>query len=388
MNKKVIYLRSTSIINDSRASKEINSLISNSYKVLVLGWDRDKKIKDYKNIKINNNTINGYFFKFNAGYGESIKNIIGLVLFQIWLLLYLIKNNRKYEIIHACDLDCGFVGFLISKILNKKLVYDIYDYYTDSRPMSKTIEKIVNKFENKVINSADANIICGDWRYEQIKGTFPKKVIIIHNTPDIRNVESKKIMKSNSNKIKIGYVGILQDYRLLKEIINEIKENNDYELHIGGFGKYEDFIKDSSYKYDNIFYYSSLPYNDVLCLEQECDILFATYDPKIKNHKYSAPNKIYEAMALGKPIIVCENTGIDKLVTENEIGLVIKYNAKDFIKELDLLTKNKRKINMMGKKAKKLYETKYNWISMEKELITMYSNLGGNNDNDFNTNIQ
>lgn len=377
MSKQVIYLRSTSIINDSRASKEINSLINNGYNVFVLGWDRDKTIKDYKKININNNSIKGCFFKFNANYGESIKNILGLILFQIWLFIKLLKNNKRYEIIHACDLDCGFIAFLISRILNKKLVYDMYDYYSDSRPMPKPLEKIINKFENVVINNANVAIICGEWRFEQIKGAKPKKVSVIHNTPDIRNIQNKNIIKSNSSKIKIGYVGILQDHRLLKEIINEIKGKEKYELHIGGFGKHKEFIEHIENKYENIFYYGSLPYNDVLCLEKDCDILFATYDPEIKNHKYSAPNKIYEAMALGKPIIVCKNTGIDKMVSYNEIGLVIKYNAKDFINKLDLLIKNKNDIKIMGNKAKKLYETKYNWISMEKELLNIYNNLGG-----------
>ena len=47
MNNSIYYIRSTSIINDSRASKEITSLINNNYNVVVIGWDRDKKIKDY-----------------------------------------------------------------------------------------------------------------------------------------------------------------------------------------------------------------------------------------------------------------------------------------------------------------------------------------------------
>ena len=37
--------------------------------------------------------------------------------------------------------------------------------------------------------------------------------------------------------------------------------------------------------------------------------------------------KLYEAMALGKPIIVCKNTGIDSFVKENNLGAVINYDA-------------------------------------------------------------
>lgn len=387
MNNSIFYVRSTSIINDSRASKEITSLLNNKYNVTVLGWDRDKKIKNYNNVTLNNHKINCHFFKFNAGYGESIVNVIGLFLFQIWLFFTLFVHHKKYKYIHACDFDCGFISMIISKLFKKKLIYDMYDYYSDSRPMSAKVEKIINNLENRVINNSEVSIICGEWRFEQIKDAIPKKVVIIHNTPDIRNIDDKSLIKSSNKKIKIGYVGILQDHRLIIEILEKLKDNKKYELHIGGFGKYEKYIQELSENHKNIYFYGSLPYSDVLCLEQECDILFATYDPSIKNHKFSAPNKIYEAMALGKPIIVCKDTGIDKLVIENEIGLSTEYNADDFAKKLEDLIKNKDKMIEMGDKAKKLYNRKYNWISMEKELIKIYESLGEANDYHINTNI-
>lgn len=385
--KRIYYIRSTSIINDSRASKEITSLVNNGFDVHVIGWDRTHIVSNYENIQINNNTISGSFFKYKCNYGESFKNILGLLLFQIWLFIKLIKDNKKILCIHACDFDCGYVSYLICNMYNIKLVYDMYDYYSDSRDMSPKVEMIINKLENKVINSSDISIICGEWRKEQIKGTNPKRLIVIHNSPEIKNIENKKIVKSKSKKTKIVYVGILQDYRLLLEILDAIKDNNSYELHIGGFGKYEKEFKEASKKYNNIYFYGSLKYSDVLSLEKECDILFATYDPKIKNHKYSAPNKVYEAMALGKPIIVCKKTGIDKLITNNDIGVSINYNSKDFIKALDKFD-DKDYMKDISKRSRKLYNTKYSWTAMEKVIINEYKVLMEEiYDNNNNTNL-
>lgn len=387
-SKKIIYyIRSTSIINDSRATKEISSLIKNGFNVCVLGWDRTHINEKNKKLEINEKKIDSLFFKFKCNYGESFKNVFGLVLFQFWLFFRLVKDNKKYACIHACDLDCGYVSYIISIMYDKKLVYDMYDYYSDSRAMSPKLEKIVNRLENNVINYADVSIICGEWRKEQIKNSNPKKVIIIHNSPEIKDIKEKKIIKNKSKKLKIVYVGILQDHRLLLEILDEMKKNNEYELHIGGFGKYEKEFENASNEYNNIYYYGSLKYNDVLNLEKDCDILFATYDPKIKNHKYSAPNKIYEAMALGKPIIVCNNTGIDQLIVNNNIGDAIDYDAKEFIKVLKKYN-NKENIRGVENRSKKLYLDKYSWNSMEKILVNEYNEIfGGKNDNSNNRNI-
>lgn len=385
--KSIYYIRSTSIINDSRASKEITSLVNNGFNVHVIGWDRTHIVSDNKNIQINNDKISSSFFKYKCNYGGSFKNVFGLILFQLWLFFKLLKNNKKILCIHACDFDCGLMSYLICNMYDIKLVYDMYDYYSDSRDMSLRIEKVVNKLENKVIDFSDVSIICGEWRINQIKSTTPKKLITIHNSPEIKNIENKKMLKSKSKKLKIVYVGILQDHRLLLEILDSIKDNNQYELHVGGFGKYEKEFIEASKKYKNIYFYGSLKYGDVLCLEKDCDILFATYDPKIKNHKYSAPNKIYEAMALGKPIIVCKKTGIDELITKNNIGIAIDYDKEDFIKSLKKIGE-KDYIKDISKRTKKLYDKKYSWHSMEKVLIDAYNEiLGGKNDNSNNSNI-
>ena len=374
-NNGIYYIRSTSIINDSRATKEIKSLLKNNYNVYVLGWDRDKRVKDKKNVYVDKYSVKCNFFNFQTTYGESKKTITGLFLFQFWLLFMLIKDNKKYKCIHACDFDCVFISNIISILYNKKLVYDMYDYYTDSRPMSKKVEKVINKLENNIINNSDISIICGEWRKEQIKGTNPRKLLVIHNTPEINDINSKKIIKSNSDKLKIAYIGILQDHRLIMEVLNELKNNDKYELHIGGFGKYESIVEESSKKYKNIFYYGSLKYNEVLSLESDCDILFATYDPSIKNHKFSAPNKIYEAMALSKPIIVCKNTGVDTIIEDNKIGLTINYDANEFMKSIQQIDEDRKIIKEMGKKANKLYKSTYNWQKMENILIEQYNNL-------------
>lgn len=371
--KQIYYLRSTSIINDSRASKEVLSLISGGYDVTVVGWDRDKRIKDYNNVVINQETVKAKFFKFKAGYGESLVNVLGLGVFQLWLLYKLIKDNKKYKYIHACDFDCGFMAMLVCALFGKKLVYDVYDYYSDSRPMSPFVTKVINALENTVINSSYASIICGEWRTEQIAGSKPKQLFVIHNTPEIGGIQQKNMLKSNTDKIKIVYAGILQDHRLLLEILSEIKKHPQYELHIAGFGKYEQDISAAAQEHDNIFFYGSLPYADVLSLESECDILFATYDPDIKNHKYSAPNKVYEAMALGKPIIVCKDTGIDKLVTENNTGCAIEYNAKAFIQGIELLVSDGENLGKIKLNAQKLYKEQYNWKTMEEQLLKIYN---------------
>ena len=367
-NKVVCYIRSTSIINDSRASKEITTLINNGYEVIIIGWDRQSLIEG-DIITINNKDVKAIMFKYKSAYGVSLKSLIGMLKFQFFIKRTLKKYKSKIDIIHACDFDTGYIACNFAKKNKKKIVYDIYDYYVDSRPTNKVLSKIIQTKEDDVINHADITIICGEWRKKQIRTSNPKNVLVIHNSPNIY-FDSKGV---KNKKIVLGYVGVLQSDRLIMEIANEVINHKEFELKIGGFGPYEEQLKNMTKKYSNIKFYGSMKYEEVLKLESKCDFLFATYNPDIPNHKYSAPNKIYEAMALGKPIAVCKGTGIDDIISKNNLGVVCKYDASDVLKSI----KDYQSLNTYNsKEAKRLFREKYSWDIMEKKLIEAYKKIG------------
>lgn len=363
--KYIAYLRSTAIFNDSRATKEIKSYSIHGNKVLVYGWNRKLETIDFADDKLNDYQL----YNLKANYGSGIRNAFKIIRFNFWLKKQLETNIDKIDIIHACDFDTAYIAKYISKKYHKKLIYDIYDYYVDSHNFG-FLRSFIEKKDIKIINYADYVLLCTEKRKEQISKAKPKKTIIIHNSPEIliNNVENEN---RNDNIINVGYFGILQDDRLLIEISNEIIKNKNIIFHIGGFGKYEQYFKDLSNDYSNIRFYGTLTYYEVLEKEKKCDVLFATYNPEIKNHKYSAPNKVYEAMALNIPVIVCHNTGIDEIVTDEKIGEVINYDANEFINAINKL-KIKKNIN-----CSKIFNKKYSWQIMESKLTKMIEELRG-----------
>src|SRR5699024_8926552 len=111
-----------------------------------------------------------------------------------------------------------------------------------------------------------------------------------------------------------------------------------------------------------------------LKLYNQSTLMIAVYDPSHPNHKYSAPNKVYEAMFLGKPIIVAKNTGVDDIVTKEQMGLVIDYSVESLDSAIKYLESNKNKIKEYGSNAQRSY-AQYSWQTMKKHLNNLYSEL-------------
>jgi len=369
---RIVYLRSTSIFNDSRATKEINTLIEYDYKLIVLGWDRDGFGASKLSSLSEKNNFEIAYFKIRSNYGDGCKSLGKLILFQLWLLIKMLKNLNSFDIIHCCDFETALPAFVISKIFKKRLVYDIYDYYIHSRPVPKFLKRFVENLEIGIINSSDTVIICNESRYEQMKKTNPKNIVVIHNTPEINFADNSISLNKQDNQFRIVYVGLLQSGRLLSEISNIISTKSDIELHIGGYGKLSEYFKELSKKHNNIVFYGEMDYDSALLLEAKADVLFATYDPEIINHKYSAPNKFYEAMAFGKPIIVSKGTGIDKIVEKERNGIVIDYDVKSFFEAIQYLKNNPSRCIEMGENGRLLYDREYSWEIMKKRLLGIY----------------
>lgn len=368
--KTVCFIRQTAIYNDSRATKTIISL-SKKYNVLVLGWDRVGDAREKIQGLFSGNVFLNFYDK-HLQHGAGIKGIFKLLGFIKWVHKQVKNNCKNIDFIHACDLDAAVGCYKFAKKRKIPFIYDVYDYYIDAHYIPTILKNNVEKKEIDIINSSFSTIVCLESRKEQIKKANPARVCVIHNAPSSELTEISNECKGSHDikHIMVVFVGVLSENRLLKEIVEELDIHPNVKLIIGGMGQLSQYIIDACKP--NLEYIGEMQYKNVLKLESQSSVLFATYNPEIPNHKYSAPNKLYEAMALGKPIIVCKGMGIDVLVEQENIGRAIDYSAKGFFDAVNSLCNDKAEYDEMCRHTKELFKTKYSWDIMEERLFDLY----------------
>lgn len=368
MNKRIVILRSNPVDPDSRVEKEAFALSKLGYSVTILCWDRSSN-HSARVDKLHDSTIDIIRLGYKASYGEGFKNIIPYLRFQLAMRRWLKKYRNCYDLVHACDFDTANFTISVAKKFQKHFVFDVFDFICGD---AKTLlQKIVKKRQFTIINKADATIICSEDRKNQIKGSHPKLLEIIHNSPP--DYPLKSFESNESDKTKIVYVGILSNNRLLKEECEIIQKHKDWLFYVGGFGLHEQYFELLNNSCDNIFFLGKLPYEETLELESKADIMLAIYDPSIENHIYAAPNKFYEALMLGKPLIMIKGTGMSAEIETNDIGVLIDYSSIGFEKGVESLIKRKDEWPKMSKKMKELYKNKYSWSTMIDRLASLYN---------------
>jgi glycosyltransferase involved in cell wall biosynthesis len=103
--------------------------------------------------------------------------------------------------------------------------------------------------------------------------------------------------------------------------------------------------------------------------------MLAIYDPTFENHRFAAPNKFYESLMLGKPVIMARGTGMSEIVENNAIGELIEYSKEGFIDGVNRLIKRKDEWYLIGNRMKEIYRNQYCWDEMERRLIQLYADL-------------
>lgn len=362
----VLLIRSNSIASDSRVGKYISFLQKRGIEYRVLGWDRMDE-----NLSVDNTT----FFRKKSGYNVGGWRAVWYrILWSIFCVRFLFKNN--FDVVHCCDLDAAFPAILYRKLSRKryKVVFDVFDWYSDTLfNQNKIIRSAFVAMEKMTMNNADEVILCEEERKAQIPYRFKKEYLILPNIPYFNHqIGLEKKLKFKNDKVTLAYVGGFYSERFLQELA-QLARTGEINLLVAGYGSPE-LTKEFSEiaTLDNVQYFGKVSYEVGLNIMFNADLIYAMYCKSNPNHIYAAPNKYYEAMFLGKPILSTEKTLVGEKIVANKIGYIIKeeFNA------LLSLVKNINHADLLekGKISKNLWDENYHNYT-EKFMDEIYYNI-------------
>lgn len=368
--KKVLIIRGSSISPDPRVEKIAYSLYRNGFNVEILGWDREKKHP----INERRNSYSIHRFPFRSSYGN-IRTVFKMMFWWIYELLFILRN--KSDILHVCGFDSLVPIPFVRIFSKKKIVYDIFDFYADILPLSipARIRKVVAVIERYLLNFTDSIIIVDDIRREEIgKVTVPVEIIM--NSPLDLIIPNSFNEKWESPLIfyaaQFSYINL----RAFQIISKAVAKMSNVTLEFAGWGPATQEIIKIAESLDNVDFVGRLSHLEVMKRSARSNLLIALYDPRVPIHRLASPNKLFEAMAASKPIIMNSEILISKIILQEQCGLVIDFeNLAGLRSAINTIITNKKLAEAMGKRGRRAYETKYSWKIMEERLFRVYNNL-------------
>jgi glycosyltransferase involved in cell wall biosynthesis len=370
----VVVRTANSIIYDPRVKKIIASL-SKKYLILALGWNRDALSEE----KINNYMVKLELFKLKTSvWKPSLMRIFTRLLiffppFWMWVLIKLLIYRPK--VVHACDLDSILPCYIYKILFRKKLVFDIFDRYAMAfiPPRFKRLYSVINFFEEFYCKHSDALIIAGGEKVLRTIQNKPKHFAVLMNCPQEHFIDNEN-SKSNDgdHNFKLVYTGGIRRDRALESVAEAIRELNSIDFVIAG-PIIDKKVLLKLQELPNVKYQGLLSPIKALTLEASSDVLVALYSPEILWNSITLPNKLFEAMMCGIPIIT---NVAPEIVNETACGIMVEYDNVDQIKETIIKLRDDPKLRKrLGENGRNAFLQKYNWDIMEQRLYKIYDDL-------------
>lgn len=330
---------------------------------------------DYKIIAWNRNGLaeqdeHIVFYEKRAEYGKRILNIPKKIGWMLFVVKTLFSNIGNCDMIHACDIDAILPALMVAKLTKKPVVFDIFDWI-ESLTGKGVVYKIVNLLQNFCYKHSDAVILCEEERKNQATAEN-ENILIIPNIPDAKfdfdeDALAKTASDTEAYDLVVSYVGVFDRDRGLENLLSVVSENPDVKLNIAGFGVLQDMITDYADKFKNISYWGRVDYNVGQAIQKNSDMIAAMYHLTSPLHKYAAPNKYYESLFLGVPMITTVDTLVGSKVHRYDTGFVIG-ESKEALAELLA----RRKSEMDNELAKKKNNCISTWEGIYKNYYEEY----------------
>lgn len=363
--KHIIYSHTLPPTN-VRVRKNINAFLNLGYAVSYYGINRVGHSKYYEgdfitrgNLKIlvEEKPISNRF----RGFLQLIKFIKNLAKF--------IKSNNP-DIIVVTNEELFLVSFFLKKELKQRMVIDAIDALDLRSKENFIIDYLLKTYVSFVRENTKSIVEVEEFR-SNLRPTFKQKTVIIRNTQDIFDLKSnltqnEKYKSIISNKFIYCSGTLNKDINGIELLIEAIHSFDGIKIVVAGFITDFKLIKLLKNNSKNVFFLGSIPLEDSIYLLSKSLCCFAYYSPSIKNFKLAAPNKVYEAFMIGKPLLINCECVISNFCVENGFGFAAKYNN---INKLILNIKNILSVDNWDIKSsviKNNFKTNYTW---EKESL-------------------
>ncbi len=284
------------------------------------------------------------------------------------------------DIYHFHDPDLLSVGAALRR-RGKKVIYDAHEdvpRQLKSKPwvppcFRSVLSFIFEHYENFFAGRFDHVITATPYIAQRFMRINP-------NTTDVNNYplsgEFDQSCEWSVRKDEACYLGGITKIRGVLEMIKALEIAN-VPLHL--CGEYESSeMKDLVHAMPGFSFavdHGFLPRNEAQGILRSCKAGLVTYLPE-ENHISAQPNKLFEYMAAGVPVIASDFPLWKTIVEGNNCGFCVDpENPKAIATALTTILSDDGLAKAMGENGRMAVEGIYNWTSQEKKLLQIYSTI-------------
>jgi len=317
---------------------------------------------------------------------------IECLLRMLWTALRLNPN-----LVHANDVDCLPIGLALKYLCRAQLIYDAHELWFDAaydRPYPRWVSWLIERVEKAMAKKADRVVTVCDSIAEHMSVTLNIRVPhVIRNIPacnsnqDTDKSELHRLISLNSDVPVILNLGMISPGRGLETLLTAMRSVRSPAVAVllgtlenGGNSGFTflDALKAQANALGirhRVRFVPAVPPHDLHRYARGATIGVAPIEATCLSYRYCLPNKLFEYIQAGLPVVTSDLPEMARLVTQYQIGEVFRAGDADGLAcSLNSILESPRKLRFYRQQAVQAAHD-LSWDREQPKLIAIYDEL-------------
>lgn len=363
--KKVCHLTTVHAPFDVRIfQKECTSLARSGYDVsLVAVHDRDETVDGVRVLALNR--PKGRLERWRQTRKQCLERAL----------------ESGAQLFHFHDPELISVGLAL-KAKGFKVIYDVHESHAESildraylHPMlRRPLSRMLADSESKANARLDAIVAATP----KIANSFTNpRTVLVQNYPKDGELVSAESCAFAEREPALAYLGGVSDVRGAREMVAALHKTPGLRLIIVGEFSSTALREElaATPGWDQVECLGWQDRQGVGAALSRCIGGVVLFHP-LRNHIESQPNKLFEYMSAGLPVLASDFAHWQAIVNTERCGILVDpLNVDQIANAMKSLFADRTAAEAMGARGKAAVETKYNWTTQEQALLGLYASL-------------
>ena len=306
--------------------------------------------------------------------------------YNIRLFFFLLFN--KCDFLVANDLDTLPANFLIARLKGCPLVYDSHEYFTEVPELTNrpVVRRIWLAIERWILPKLKTIVTVNESIANEYRNRYGIDVKVVRNIPLTNNFEENDFfnpltradLKLPENKTIFILQGAgINVQRGAEELVEAMQFVNDALLLIVGGGDVIDDLKKSAIVLNlsgKVIFMDKVPQQKLRRITRIADFGLTLDKDTNLNYRYSLPNKLFDYIHAGLPVIASDLPEIRRIIDGYKIGVIIPSHEPQAIASVLNKVIQDAATNAIWKENLKKAAVELTWDSEREVLLSVFQN--------------